>query len=191
MSELLTIDTTTGIFQEEVVEPLPLLGENHPMLKQVIPEYTTPLPNTPMDTLIKRMKMTMKLFGGIGLSANQCGVLHRVFILEANNGQIVACINPKVIKQSDELAKENEGCLSFPGLSLRIERPLSIDVEFTNLDGELIQATLEDTEARCFLHELDHMNGIRFVDHVGAATLHMARQKQEKLIKKVVRNKKK
>ena len=189
MSEVLTINTTEGIFKEEIIEPYKLLDENHPFLKQPIPEYKSILPSTPMDVLVKRLKMTMKLYGGIGLSANQCGVQSRVFVLGVDDF-FIACINPKVIDQSSNLVKENEGCLSFPGLFLNIERPEWIEVEYTEPSGDVVRARLDGITAKCYLHELDHMNGVRFVDHVGPATLNVARRKQQKLIKKVVRKKK-
>jgi peptide deformylase len=189
MSEVLTINTEEGIFKEEKVEPFSLLNENHPMLKQPIPEYKGILPSTPMDILVKRLKMTMKLYGGIGLSANQCGVQSRVFVLGVDDF-FIACINPKVIDQSSNLVKENEGCLSFPGLYLKMDRPEWIEVEFTEPSGDVVQARLDGITARCYLHELDHMNGIRFVEHVGPTTLHMAKQKQQKIIKKIVRKNK-
>lgn len=189
MSEILTINTTDGIFKEERVEPLALYDEYHPSLKKNLEEYTTPLPNTPMDTLIRRMIMTMKLYGGIGLSANQCGVLHRMFIIGIEDYQI-ACINPKVIEESQEVEISEEGCLSFPGLILKVERPKWILAEYTNQDGEVVRQKLEGITARCYLHELDHMNGICYTERVKPVTLQMARNKQKKMIKKIVRNRK-
>ena len=182
MSEILTIDTTSGIFKEEKADPLKLLDENHPMLKMPIPDYQGILPSTPMDNLIRRMKVTMKLYGGMGLSANQCGVFHRVFIIGTEDF-ILACINPKVTAISDETVKDNEGCLTFPGLCLKIERPKWIEVEFMDEDGQIKQAKLEGLTARCFLHELDHLNGVCFTQHTGSVSLAMARKKQEKIIK--------
>lgn len=189
MSEVLTINTTEGIFKEEVIEPYKLLDENHPFLKQPIPEYKGILPSTPMDVLVKRLKMTMKLYGGIGLSANQCGVQSRVFVLGVDDF-FIACINPKVIDQSPNLVKENEGCLSFPGLFLNLERPEWIEVEYAEPSGDVVRARLDGITARCYLHELDHMNGVRFVEHAGPTALNVARRKQQKLIKKVVRKQK-
>ena len=189
MSEVLTINTTEGIFKEEIIEPYKLLDENHPFLKQPIPEYKSILPSTPMDVLVKRLKMTMKLYGGIGLSANQCGVQSRVFVLGVDDF-FIACINPKVIDQSPNLVKENEGCLSFPGLFLNLERPEWIEVEYAEPSGDVVRARLDGITARCYLHELDHMNGVRFVEHAGPTALNVARRKQQKLIKKVVRKQK-
>jgi peptide deformylase len=193
MSETLIIDTVAAIGMPEQqvrVEPLPLYDENHPMLKVQIPEYKFDLPNPLMEMLVKRLKMTMKLYGGIGLSANQCGVFERVFVIGTDHFQI-ACINPRIIGQSPSTIKVEEGCLSFPGLHVKLDRPDWVEVEFTNEMGELKQMRLEGITARCFQHELDHMNGIRMIDHIGPVALQMARRKQDKIIKKIVRNKKK
>jgi peptide deformylase len=193
MSETLIIDTVAAIGMPEQqvrVEPLPLYDENHPMLKVQIPEYKFDLPNPLMEMLVKRLKMTMKLYGGIGLSANQCGVFERVFVIGTDHFQI-ACINPRIIGQAPSTIKAEEGCLSFPGLHVKLDRPDWVEVEFTNEMGELKQMRLEGITARCFQHELDHMNGIRMIDHIGPVALQMARKKQEKIIKKIVRHKKK
>ena len=193
MSETLIIDTGAAIgtpTQQVRVEPLPLYDENHPMLKVQIPEYKFDLPNPLMEMLVKRLKMTMKLYGGIGLSANQCGVFERVFVIGTDHFQI-ACINPRIIGQAPSTIKAEEGCLSFPGLHVKLDRPDWVEVEFTNEMGELKQMRLEGITARCFQHEHDHMNGIRMIDHIGPVALQMARKKQEKIIKKIVRHKKK
>ena len=188
MSETLVIDTGSGSVIEEQIEPLPIYDENYPMLAMLMPEYKSPLPNPKMTTIVKSLKMTMKLYGGIGLSANQCGIKERVFIIGTDHFQLV-CINPKVISTSNDISKENEGCLSFPGLYLKVDRPSSIDVEFTTENGEVKRMHLEGLTARCFLHELDHMNGVRFTGYVKPVALQLARKKQQKIMKKVLRNK--
>lgn len=192
MSEIFTIDTEEGILKEkeEVVEPLSLFDDNHPMLLQKIPEYdVTRLPNPVLGKLIKRLKMTMKLHGGIGLSANQCGVFERVFVLGANDA-IWACINPKIINASPDLIREKEGCLSFPGLALGVERHSWVEAEFINEECKVVQMRFEGLTARCFQHELDHMNGIKFTSRVKPLALQMAKKQQQKLIKKIMRLKK-
>lgn len=190
MSETLVIDTGAALAtpsQQVKVEPLPLYDENHPMLKVQVPEYKQALPNPIMELLIKRLKMTMKQYGGIGLSANQCGVFERVFVIGTDQFQI-ACINPKIIGKSPSTIKGSEGCLSYPGLYLKIDRPDWVEVEFTDENGELKQMRLEGVTARCFQHELDHMNGVRMTDYAGPVALQMARKKQKKIIKMIVRN---
>lgn len=187
MSEILTINTEQDILKEETINPLPLYDENHPMLKQFIPEYdVTRLPNPVVSNLISRLKLTMKNYNGLGLSANQCGVFERVFVI-GNGDMSVACINPKVVSQSNNLKNDSEGCLSFPGLFVKVSRPDSIDVSFYDENGKQNFATFEGLTARCFLHELDHMNGIRMVEHVKPLALQMAKKKQQKMIKKIVR----
>jgi peptide deformylase len=186
MSELLTIDTTAGLIKEEQILPLPLYDEKHFMLGQVMPEYKDVLPNPNMSKLVNRLKVTRKLYGGIGLSANQCGVQERVFVIGTDQFEMV-CINPKILSASADVDKSPEGCLSFPGLYVRIARPSWIEVEFTTENGDVKQVKLDGLTARCFAHELDHMNGIRFVSHVGPVALQMAKKKQSKLMKKYTR----
>ena len=187
MTEEFIIDTGAAVAEAENITPLPLYDENHPMLKQFIPEYdVTRLPNPVVSNLISRLKLTMKNYNGLGLSANQCGVFERVFVI-GNGDMSVACINPKVVSQSNNLKNDSEGCLSFPGLFVKVSRPDSIDVSFYDENGKQNFATFEGLTARCFLHELDHMNGIRMVEHVKPLALQMAKKKQQKMIKKIVR----
>jgi peptide deformylase len=182
MSDILTINTEQDVIKETKVEPLPLYDDSFHMLSKSIPEYEDVLPNPLMTNLIKRLKYTMKKFGGIGLSANQCGVFERVFIIGHEDNSF-ACINPKVIEMSEELVKSKEGCLSYPGMYLTIPRHNWIIAEYTNELGQKIQQKLEGITARCYLHELDHMNGVKFVEHVGPVSIKMAKKKQQKLIR--------
>ena len=189
MSEKLIIDTTAGIQQIEKIDPLRVFGEDYHMLGQKIPEYTGGFPAPALVTLAKRLKMTMKLYAGLGLSANQCGVAERIFVIGTDEFQLV-CINPKVIGEGPYV-KDKEGCLSFPGLFLNVDRPSWIEVEFTDENGNINQVKLHGLSARCFLHELDHLNGIRYTNLVKPLALKMARQKANKIVKKIVRNNKK
>jgi len=190
MSEILTIDTTTNVIQNERVEPLQLYDDSLPLLNEVMPEYKDALPNFAMNNLVKQLKLTMKLYGGIGLSANQCGIRARVFIIGTDQFQI-SCINPRILRSSAEMNKSDEGCLTFPGLYVKLDRPEWVEVEFTDDTGKLVQMRLEGLTARCFQHELDHMNGIRFIDNIKPIALQMARKKQQKIMKQAIRNQKK
>lgn len=186
MSDVLTINTEENIIRKSVIEPLPLYDDKFAMLDDEIPEYNDPLPNPIMSELAQRLKMTMKKFGGLGLSANQCGVYERMFVIGHEDSAFI-CINPKVIEQSNETIKEKEGCLSYPGMFLSIARPKWIIAEFVNENGQTQQMRFEGLTARCYLHELDHMNGIKFVQHVGPVSIRMAKDKQQKTIKKFQR----
>lgn len=189
MSEILTFNTETDVIQSTKIDPLPLYTDSHFMLKHVMPEITDPIPNPLLTTLVQRLKMTMKLYGGLGLSANQCGVQQRVFVMWLNN-DIITCINPKIIDQSKEIERSKEGCLSFPGMFLTVPRNEWIIAEFTDENGNVNQARLDGIAARCYSHELDHMNGIKFTDHVGPVAIKLARDKQAKMIKKIQRKNK-
>ena len=189
MSDILTIDTSVaaGLKKAEPkVEPLQVYDDRLPMLSEVMPEFVGVLPNASMTHLVKQMKLTMKLYSGLGLSANQCAIKERMFVIGTDQFQM-ACINPKVIEVSEELVKDTEGCLSFPAFFLKLPRPKLIEVEYTNENGERTQVKLDGLTARCFLHELDHLNGVKFTDYVGAASILQATRKQQKLIKKIVR----
>ena len=189
MSEVLTFNTETNVVKADKIDPLPVYTDDHFMLKQKMPLITERIPNPILNTLIQRLKMTMKLYAGLGLSANQCGVQARVFVMYLNN-DIITCINPEVVEVSPELSRSKEGCLSFPGMFLTIPRNEWIIAEFTNEQGNRVQARLDGIAARCYLHELDHMNGVKFTDHVGPVAIKLAKDKQAKLIKKALRNKK-
>ena len=189
MNDILKIDTGLGIV-EEPINRLPLYEGDYPLLYDEVPEYKGSLPNSNMTTLIKRLQLTRKLYGGIGLSANQCGVYERVFVIGTDDFQM-ACINPKVISVSDDFVKIDEGCLSYPGLYLKIARPESVVVEYTDENWKLQQTTLKVINSRCFVHELEHMNGKKFTDNVGPVALQVAKRKQNKIVKKAIRNHKK
>jgi peptide deformylase len=190
MSEYITIDTEKDItWKNENITPLPVHGEDYFMLDVRIPEYKGEFPNAAMVHLAKRLRMTMKLYSGLGLSANQCGVAERMFVIGSGEFQLT-CLNPKLKAQSAKRSKEKEGCLSHPGLFLIVDRPEVIEVEFLTEDGEKKEMTLEGITARCFLHELDHLDGVRYTKLVKPLALRMARQRANKLVKKIVRKNK-
>lgn len=103
---------------------------------------------------------------GIGLAANQVGVTQRFFGIghssfdEFKNPAIL--YNARLVKTSEEVEIGEEGCLSFPGVYFNVYRPKEIEVEWQNMNGETQGAELKGLEARCFQHELDHLNGITF-----------------------------
>lgn len=96
---------------------------------------------------------------GIGLAANQVGVNARLFVMLVDN-QVFHCFNPEILKSSDVECELQEGCLSFPDQFLSITRPQQIHVQYANAHGKIIQQSLSGWTARCFQHELDHLNGI-------------------------------
>lgn len=188
MSDVLTINTEQGIVKEESLMPLPVFGEDFPMLKEVMPEFDTSLlPNKEVSDLVARMKMTMKLYSGVGLSANQCGVKARIFVIGSEHFQM-ACVNPKIVEFIGQQVKTKEGCLSAPGLFVSVPRYNTIKVEYYTEFGERKELEISGLTAQCFQHELDHLNGVTFTAKAGPVALQLARQKQQKLIKKVKRS---
>jgi peptide deformylase len=103
---------------------------------------------------------------GIGLAANQIGSTKRFFGIGHSSfdefKKPAILYNARIIKASEEVDIDEEGCLSFPGVVYNIYRPIEIDAEWQNMKGETQGATLKGYEARCFQHELDHLNGITF-----------------------------
>ncbi len=124
-----------------------------------------------LATLAADMQETMRAAEGVGLAANQVGVLKRVFTWEAadEDGTGVrggAVVNPLLTDASEELQDGEEGCLSFPGLFYPLQRPLRVEVRHQDLAGDEHTSRLEGFAARIWLHEMDHLNGILFVDHL-------------------------
>ena len=129
---------------------------------------------------------TMKNFEGIGLSANQIGIMERAFVMYHNfsKREIMCCFNPKIVFTSEEEDYMDEGCLSWPGLWLKVKRPIWIEVEYENENGEHIKDKLKGLEARVFQHEYDHMEGTDFTQKVSRLRLDMAKKKKSKNFKK-------
>jgi peptide deformylase len=187
MSEVIKINTEESVSFASRIESLPIYDDKHPLLKEIMPEFDASLlPNGETTLLVERLKLTMKKYSGVGLSANQCGIKKRIFVIGTDQFQM-ACINPKILQGFGEKKKINEGCLSSPGMYFKIPRYESIEVEYYNERGELITSVLDGVTAQCFQHELDHMNGIHFTKLVGDVSLMMAKKKRDKIIKMVKR----
>ena len=122
---------------------------------------------------------------GIGMAANQIGLTKRVFVMGSNNisgfPAPFAVFNPRIIEASAEIVLDREGCLSYPGLFLTVKRPSWIIAEYQNAKGDTIEAKFEGYLAKCFQHELDHLDGICFVDRVSQMKLNLAMKKLRKI----------
>lgn len=102
---------------------------------------------------------------GIGLAAPQVGELKRAIVVQINN-QPRVLVNPKIVKKSKETTVREEGCLSFPGLFLKIKRAKKAEIKASTLEGKEVQFGAEDLPARIFQHEIDHLDGILFIDRI-------------------------
>ncbi len=131
------------------------------------------------EKLFWNMKYTVQLNSGCGLAANQVGFLKRFFVIYYT-GQTKIFFNPKILEKSNETIKYSEGCLSFPGLILDIERPTSISVEYQDEKGNTKTEKYSGMWSRIFQHELDHIDGITFDQRVSKLKLDFARKKRRK-----------
>lgn len=124
-----------------------------------------------LATLANNMLETMRAAEGVGLAANQVGVLQRMFTWEVDDDSADppvggAVVNPELREHSEREQDGDEGCLSFPGLFYPVQRPLQVEVGYQDLEGADHVVQLEGLLARIWLHEMDHLNGILFIDHL-------------------------
>ena len=131
---------------------------------------------------------TMDHYKGIGLSGNQVGIMERVFVMYSDfeKREKIVCFNPKIILESETQEFMEEGCLSYPGLWLKVKRPSWIEVEYEDENGELFKDTFTDLTARVFQHEYDHMEGLNFTKKVSKLRLDRAKKRVKKQQKKLI-----
>ena len=110
--------------------------------------------------LVTRMIRLMQDANGVGLAGNQVGTLQRVFVLQAHaEDEPRALVNPRIVARSEETASDDEGCLSLIGVTVPVERPVSVTLEAKDERGEDVRLELEEHAARVAQHELDHLDG--------------------------------
>ena len=138
-----------------------------------------------MDNVVKlaeQMHTLMVQNHGIGLAAPQVGVDKSFFII-GDKTRYKLAVNPKIIETREEKVLMTEGCLSFPGIFLKVLRPLNVVVEYVNNKGETINEKLDGMMSRVFQHEADHLNGITFDTLVSKLKFDMALKKRNKRLK--------
>lgn len=178
---------------QEKIESLPVFSNfdnSNKLLQTQLPEFDiTQILQPEIQKFIKRLKKTMVEYRGLGLSANQCGFKFRMFVMGSDEDQIV-CINPTIKEKGDiddMPEKMREGCLSYPGLFLYVPRYKKILAEYYDEKGKIQTSWFEGLTAHVYQHELDHMNGILYTEHVGPLALKLAKDKREKFIKSLKR----
>ena len=158
---------------------LKVITLGHPTLRKVAKEVRNPLDPT-IKIFADDLLASMKSFDGVGIAAPQVDRSIRMLIVastptpfypKAPKMKPLVMINPSMLAHSGKMVKGWEGCGSLMGVRARISRYTAIDVEFTNLKGEIQRMHLKNFVARVFQHELDHLNGIMFIDHVGIGDL--------------------
>ena len=168
-----------------------LVDKTDPVLKQPCQRFD--FANPPVDPveLVDALKKLMIEKRGVGLSANQVGLPYQVFVIgdPTDPDNIEAVFNPKVVYSSDIEHVIEEGCLSFPGLFLKVKRPAAIRVRYADATGKIDTKLYDQIPARVFLHEFDHMQGVVFTERVGKVTLQRGLQQKSKLDRIRKRNK--
>jgi peptide deformylase len=159
------------------IRPLVILPD--PLLRQ-ISDPVVNLDGT-VKTLIEDMFETMYDAPGVGLAAVQIGATHRVVTMDATRGddekQPLALINPEIIWSSDMMSEYEEGCLSIPDYHETVIRPAKVGVRFLTMDGKFEEREMEGLAATVIQHEIDHLNGKLFIDH-------LSRLKRDRVLKK-------
>ena len=137
--------------------------------------------------ILNDMAETMYNAPGIGLAGNQVGVLKRLVVMDCSTDEedpnLIKMINPEIVNSSDEKEELEEGCLSIPDHKSIVKRPANVKVKYLNIDG--IEKTLdaEGLLAACVQHEIDHLNGILFVDHISRIKRDMILRKVKKQLR--------
>jgi peptide deformylase len=139
-----------------------------------------------LRALAEDMIETMHTAPGIGLAAPQIGRSERITVVDLSAGsdpnELLVLVNPVVVTENGSV-KEDEGCLSFPDLTLIVPRPEQVVVEAQNLDGVRFSIEAEDLLARCLHHEIDHLDGVLFLQRVSPLKRDLARRKIQKKIR--------
>ena len=168
-----------GLFPMAVM-PLVLLPQ--PVLRQV----AQPVDDITDDILqlANNMAETMYAAPGIGLAANQVGLLKRVIVMDCARDDeppaLWKMFNPEIIWLSEENTKMEEGCLSIPGHNAEVVRPSEVHVSYLDIDGQKQEMQATGLLAACVQHEIDHLNGVLFLDH-------LSRLKRDMIMRKVIK----
>lgn len=141
-------------------------------------------PTAEAESLAFSLAETMSKYEGLGLSANQVGLKDRVCAVNMGT-QAWVMFNPYIIEKSETLAQYSEGCLSYPGLYLKIPRSNSVKVRFQTAGGDFIEKDMDGLTAVCVQHEIDHLDGIRYTDQVSPIKLDQAKRKVKSTLKKI------
>jgi peptide deformylase len=163
------------------IKPLIILPD--PVLRQV----SKPIERVDADIqrLVDDMLETMYDAPGIGLAAIQVGVARRMLVIdlskEGEEKQPLVFINPEIVSSSDERSVYEEGCLSIPDYYAEVERPAKVTAKYLDREGKEQSVEADGLLATCLQHEIDHLNGVLFIDHI-------SRLKREMVIKKFTKS---
>ena len=165
------------------IKPLIILPD--PVLRQLSEPVETV--NAELRRLADDMLETMYDAPGIGLAAIQIGVPRRLLVIDVSKDgedkQPQVFVNPQILTSSDERSVYEEGCLSIPDYYAEVERPAAIKVEYVDLDGRQQTVEADGLLATCLQHEIDHLNGLLFIDYISKLKREMVIRKFTKAAK--------
>lgn len=142
--------------------PAPVLRKRAVAVSRITPD---------IEALIERMIASMQWWKGLGIAAPQVGVPLRLFIMASDGASPRVIMNPRIMERSTEQEIDNEGCLSVPALYGKVKRARAVVIRGLNRRGKPIQLSLEGVPARIAQHEIDHLDGVLFIDRVDPSTL--------------------
>lgn len=154
--------------------------------EEVLTEKAQPVKtfDSALGILVDAMFETMEEADGVGLAAPQVGVSQRLFVIDVRDGKQWTFINPEIIATSEECESAEEGCLSIPGVFSDVSRAARVTVQAQNLQGKPFTVEAEGLFARAIQHELDHLNGVLFIDRLDKEEHDRAVRSFERLNKK-------
>jgi len=160
---------------------LPILIAPHPALRTVA--KAVGLKDDSVRDLAPKMLASMYAAPGIGLAAPQVGVGLRLFVMDLQENNLrkpLVLINPEILAQSTETSSREEGCLSIPGQYAEVTRPARVKVRYLDLEGARREVEGDGLLAACLQHEIDHLDGVLFVDHLSMLKRNMLMRKLAK-----------
>jgi peptide deformylase len=158
---------------------LTLIPERDIRLHKPVPVFVpSEHPDEDIKAVAAALQATRRAHKAHGLAANQVGLNLRMFVMGSDFAEFV-CINPEIISHNNVTVLDTEGCLSFPKLFLKVPRCESVTVKYFDEDLKEVNCEFKGTFARCFQHELDHLNGITFNSKVSRLVLAMAMKKRQ------------
>lgn len=167
------------------IAPLPILSFDHPSLRRRSPDVVFPREDLP--DLVETLRHTLEGARGCGIAAPMVGIelnlihvdntevfaglsgVERKTLFPEGTGLRTEMVNARILSEHGPVERATEANLCFPGLSLEVERPRSVEVEYQILSGETIRRRFEGFDARVVQHELDHVRGVLFIDHLSPA----------------------
>lgn len=171
---------------------LPIYVAPHPVLKTKAAPVPAVTPE--IRKLMEDMLETMYAAHGIGLAAPQIGVSQRVIVMDVEQtedgkpGKPLYMANPEIVEASEEMSDYEEGCLSIPGQMAEVERPARVTVRYLDENGAAQQIAADGLLATCLQHEIDHIDGILFTDHLTSLKRDMIMRKLKKWTKENAEN---